>query len=298
MAQKCYDYYPFGEDIAAATGGRPGCYGSGVYPGTGPDMVSEKFTGKERDWETGLDFFGARYFSGAQGRFTSPDPKVFGRLIDPQQWNRYSYVRNNPFVYVDPDGRDLHIVVTNQVVGRSYVNKYSSAEIRNNPLLKQVRETVPTYRVVVTNDSGSGFSTQVTRDTNRKGPTSQTRGDYSSGNEAPPGVYAGATRTDGALGPRVELRDAGNPSSATISGPDGDRTNVQMHIGPGCSEGCMLLTGGQQGRAEFQSQVSELKAEDRANNNGTAIEIVIVDRNVQTIPSSLPDKLVERKEEQ
>jgi len=60
----------------------------------------------------------------------------------------------------------------------------------------------------------------------------------------------------------------------------------------------MLLTGGQQGRAEFQSQVSELKAEDRANNNGTAIEIVIVDRNVQTIPSSLPDKLVERKEEQ
>ncbi len=94
----------------------------------------------------------------------------------------------------------------------------------------------------------------------------------------------------------VELRDAANPASATISGPDGDRTNVQMHIGPGCSEGCMLLTGGQQGRADFQSQINDLRAEDKANDNGTAIHIVIVDRNIQPVPSKLPDKLDERKE--
>lgn len=36
--------------------------------------MSQKFTGKERDQETGLDYFGARYVSGAQGRCTSPDP--------------------------------------------------------------------------------------------------------------------------------------------------------------------------------------------------------------------------------
>jgi RHS repeat-associated protein len=64
-----------------------------------------RFTGKERDAETGLDYFGARYFSGAQGRFTSPDPLLnSGRPWEPQSWNRYAYVLNNPLKYSDPDG--------------------------------------------------------------------------------------------------------------------------------------------------------------------------------------------------
>jgi RHS repeat-associated protein len=55
--------------------------------------------------ETGLDYFGARYFSGGQGRFTSPDPLLnSGRPDDPQSWNRYAYVGNNPLRYVDPLG--------------------------------------------------------------------------------------------------------------------------------------------------------------------------------------------------
>ena len=63
-------------------------------------------TGKERDSETGLDYFGARYFSGAQGRFTSPDPKLLTarHLVNPQKWNKYAYVLNNPLVLIDPDG--------------------------------------------------------------------------------------------------------------------------------------------------------------------------------------------------
>jgi RHS repeat-associated protein len=70
-----------------------------------------KFTGKERDAETGLDYFGERYFSSAQGRFTSPDALI-GKLewlADPQRWNHYAYVRNNPLRYVDPVGEDLVI---------------------------------------------------------------------------------------------------------------------------------------------------------------------------------------------
>jgi RHS repeat-associated protein len=71
------------------------------------------FTGKERDGNTGLDYFGARYFSGAQGRFTSPDPMMhpsesqFGQegfLSDPQRWNKYAYALNNPLRNIDPDG--------------------------------------------------------------------------------------------------------------------------------------------------------------------------------------------------
>lgn len=69
------------------------------------DKTSMKFTGKERDAETGLDYFGARYMSSAQGRFTSPDPLLSsGRPDDPQSWNRYGYVGNNPLRYTDPFG--------------------------------------------------------------------------------------------------------------------------------------------------------------------------------------------------
>lgn len=72
--------------------------------------MTAEFTGKERDAETGLDYFGARYFSGAQGRFTSPDwsatpqPIPYADLGDPQTLNLYAYVRNNPLRFTDSDG--------------------------------------------------------------------------------------------------------------------------------------------------------------------------------------------------
>jgi len=66
-----------------------------------------KFTGQERDSETGLDYFQARYFGGALGRFTSPDPTNAGAdLANPQSWNGYAYVMNNPLNSIDPFGLD------------------------------------------------------------------------------------------------------------------------------------------------------------------------------------------------
>jgi RHS repeat-associated protein len=76
--------------------------------------VRPRCTGKERDAETGLDFFGARYFSGPQGRFTSPDkPFADQKIPDPQSWNLYAYVRNNPLKYVDEQGRELKLAIYN-----------------------------------------------------------------------------------------------------------------------------------------------------------------------------------------
>jgi RHS repeat-associated protein len=74
-----------------------------------PSMT--RISGKERDSESGLDYFLARYYSGAQGRFTSPDVMMAKKewLADPQRWNRYAYVRNNPLKYIDPEGEDLII---------------------------------------------------------------------------------------------------------------------------------------------------------------------------------------------
>ena len=105
-----HDYLPFGEEIFAGSGGRTTAQGY-LSAGT-PEGINTLFTGKQRDAETvssamqGLDYFGARYFSSAQSRFTSPDPELTPRNIaNPQAWNKYAYTYNNPLRYTDPDGK-------------------------------------------------------------------------------------------------------------------------------------------------------------------------------------------------
>jgi RHS repeat-associated protein len=78
----------------------------------GFDATEHHYTGKERDTESGLDYFGARYYSSAMGRFMSPDwsakaePVPYAKLDDPQSLNLYSYVLNNPLVGIDKDGHE------------------------------------------------------------------------------------------------------------------------------------------------------------------------------------------------
>jgi RHS repeat-associated protein len=93
-----HDYLPFGEEIPANTAGRNSQWGLTAD-------VEQKFTGQIRDNETGMDYFNARYFTGALGRFNSSDPLNLGAdATDPQTWNGYAYVRNNPLALVDPMG--------------------------------------------------------------------------------------------------------------------------------------------------------------------------------------------------
>ena len=81
-----------------------------------------RFTGKERDAETGLDYFGARYMSAAQGRFGSADPQEPSRrhVLNPQKWNKYVYVINNPLGSIDPDGlEEIKITVATRIPWKS-----------------------------------------------------------------------------------------------------------------------------------------------------------------------------------
>ena len=86
------DYYPYGgaENDYCSSSSVPQHY---------------KFTGKERDAESGLDNFGARYNASSMGRFMTPDPGNAGVVnADPQSWNAYAYVRNTPVNLTDPTG--------------------------------------------------------------------------------------------------------------------------------------------------------------------------------------------------
>jgi len=85
----CYDadFYPFGGEMAV----------------TNTCAQNYKFTGHERDTETGLDHTYFRKYESNLGRWLSPDPKQ-GCLAHPQQFNRYAYVANAPTNYTDPHG--------------------------------------------------------------------------------------------------------------------------------------------------------------------------------------------------
>jgi RHS repeat-associated protein len=89
VSDLCYSY-PFGDGLSC----------------TGTDATEHHFTGKERDTESGLDYFGGRYLSSGLGRWMTTDKDFTLKRIlpNPQKWNRYAYVLNNPLVLFDPDG--------------------------------------------------------------------------------------------------------------------------------------------------------------------------------------------------
>jgi RHS repeat-associated protein len=107
-----HDYMPFGDELFAGTGGRTAAQQYLASPTA--ETLNTLFSGKYRDPElvssamaSGLDYFGARYFSAAQGRFTSPDSPSFSKLSYPQTWNLYAYAVNNPLSYIDPTGHEI-----------------------------------------------------------------------------------------------------------------------------------------------------------------------------------------------
>lgn len=113
------DFLPFGEELYSGIGDR----NTNQKFAPNGDTIRQKFTGYQRDTETGLDFAQSRYYSPMQGRFTSPDefkggpdelydfeenasgnPTFYADLTNPQSLNKYQYTYNNPYKYTDPSG--------------------------------------------------------------------------------------------------------------------------------------------------------------------------------------------------
>jgi RHS repeat-associated protein len=100
-----HDYLPFGEELFGGPPNQPGLGGRTTTQGYSGDSTRQKFTQKERDNETGLDYFINRYYSSTQGRFNSADPESAGVAeSEPQSWNGYAYVGNAPLTSTDSFG--------------------------------------------------------------------------------------------------------------------------------------------------------------------------------------------------
>jgi RHS repeat-associated protein len=92
----------------------------------------------------GLDYFGARYFSAAMGRFTSPDrPLVDQHPDNPQSWNLYSYVRDSPLRYTDPSGEGS---VEQQQAEQEYACRIGASDCHSSGQSQSTTASQPTLQ--------------------------------------------------------------------------------------------------------------------------------------------------------
>jgi len=104
------------------------------------NRVGSCSTGKERDSESGNDYFGARYYASSMGRFLSPDwsakaePVPYARLDDPQSLNLYVYGGNNPLIHIDADGHCWPQWACNffSNVGQRFANTWNYGYFKTN----------------------------------------------------------------------------------------------------------------------------------------------------------------------
>jgi RHS repeat-associated protein len=131
------DYFPYGGVVAD-------------YCGTVAQHY--KFGGKERDSESGLDNFGARYYGSSMGRFMSPDwaarPTAVPYAVygDPQSLNLYTYVRNNTLNRSDPDGHYSEFPAGCQTDDDKCVNRYAQ-EARHTAQNKKPPTETPSQKM-------------------------------------------------------------------------------------------------------------------------------------------------------
>jgi RHS repeat-associated protein len=87
----------------------PSAAAAAVRPPTSQEIAASPVPDRGPAPANARSYFGARYYRADVGRFTTVDPELnmAAALVDPQRWNRYAYVRNNPLRFTDPDGKDI-----------------------------------------------------------------------------------------------------------------------------------------------------------------------------------------------
>ncbi len=124
--------------------------------------MAQQFTGQERDKESSLDYFGARYYSARLGRFVSSDAPFADQFASaPQSWSLYGYVRNNPLRFLDLTGRRCVTTDDGSVGddGEDYVKKAKS--FVNNPPIGTLTKIRANGDVVLYNPFSNTFAVRT-----------------------------------------------------------------------------------------------------------------------------------------
>jgi RHS repeat-associated protein len=177
-----------------------------------------RFTGKERDSESGLDYFESRYYGSSMGRFMSPDT-FGGHLEDPQTLNHYSYVGNNPLSRTDPDGHDFY-----QQCGTS--DHSGCTQVQTDPKNSKSTQWVQA--------GADGKATIITSDSIRAGQNTATMTQNGLQVNGAQGIYFdnAASHTTDANGNDV------NHNTLDVAG-SGQLAGFNFHVDGNCGGTCM-----------------------------------------------------------
>ena len=247
------DYYPYGgERVIAHT-----------------DSNRYKFTSKERDSESGLDMFGARYYGSSLGRFITPDwatkPTAvpYAHYGNPQSLNLYSYVNNNPTTTADPDGHCPGDIPNCQELPTNPLSRVSAdtKQAINNSVKASNRPT--------TDDKKGG--------SHEEGGSAWTKNGTQTVAPAQPGAYKDVKQPGVA---EISPLKAADPSKQK---PDDVKADVEWHVHP---SGQVTETTGSQstpGTVVFGGTVSTTtyrfnqppSAVDIQNAGGANLDIVV-----------------------
>jgi RHS repeat-associated protein len=224
-----HDYLPFGEEV------------------TLPDGERRQFTGHERDSGGDpvamLDYMHARYYRPFTGRFLSVDPEldVNTAVSNPQSWNRYSYVKNNPIVLIDRDGRDAEIAASSNVRA---VKAYIAELMRRPSGRAQIMAIVsdPSFKLrietaALTSPAEIQMSRQLRRPITATFGQTVPNGVVQQSAPGAPGQYVitGGTMT---FDPNAIANLHPDPSGTTTAGHEFDHANALQTCGvPGLKEG-------------------------------------------------------------
>ena len=257
-------------------------------PATADDATPLHFTGKERDTESGNDYFDARYYSSAMGRFMSPDwsakeePVPYAVLTDPQSLNLYSYVGNNPLAKADVDGHCwpvCDLIATASIAVGNYVASHPGVQQALNKLGDSlgIKVSAGLGRSVNVGGVKLGAAVNVTSEARADGTGSSAVQGTLSGRVGDVGGQLNGSATfekNGSLvNPLDNLKgnlkgttstahsDASNSTTNTAIGTD-DRVSVGVGVNVGVAQAGVAVTAGTQEATGVLRSVGDAAAQD------------------------------------
>jgi RHS repeat-associated protein len=207
-----------------------------------------KFSGKEREGSSEMDYFGTRYYGHNQYRFVSVDPVISKdeALTNPQLWNLYDYCRNNPMTYFDPDGL-TDITITVNRLNENASRTLGTMSVTNN-----------------TNNTSLSLFTLELPDNNNQEDISRINAD----------TCDAETWVSPTHGNVVKLEDKNNRTDVLIH-PGNTAVDTKGCILPGTAQTDNSVSGSKAARNQIINYINNIKNLDNANNQVTTIKVVI-----------------------